>query len=383
MINEILPLLKKLINYQSISPKGEDVLNFISDFLNPLGFTCIIKTFGPNNEVANLYAYTSSQNKDPFNICFAGHVDVVPPMNESLWSNDPFSMTINEGIIYGRGVVDMKGSIACALIAAQKYIESNQDLSGNISFLLTTDEEIGGNYGTKKMLEYIYELGHKIDFCILGEPTSIDQFGDLIKIGRRGSINFDLNIKGIQGHVAYPDKALNPNKILAAILNEFNNHIFDFGTEFFQASNLEITSINCHNLVNNIIPEMSSAKFNIRFNHLHTPEILNIIITDIIKKYSNNFELNYTCSSLPFSQKMSGNISLFKQIVDKTLNIESKFETNGGTSDARFIFKYAEVVEFGVNCNQAHKIDERCSIGDLQSLYNVYYDSLIKFLGDS
>lgn len=383
MIKEILKLLGELVSFPSVTPKGEDALIFIAEFLKPLGFESIIKTFGPENEVANLYAYTKYNFEASFNLCFAGHVDVVPPMEESKWLNNPFEMIVENDLVYGRGVVDMKGAIACAMIAVQQYLQNNKMPNGNISFLLTTDEEVGGKYGTQEMLKHIDGLGHKIDFCILGEPTSMNEIGDIIKIGRRGSTNFDLKIIGVQGHVAYPEKALNPNTILINILKELDNYILDPGSEFFQASNLEITFLNCPNKVNNIIPEMAEAKFNIRFNDHHSSESLQILVNEIVQKYSDNFDLKYTCGSLPFIQKVSENIQRFKKIVENSTKIESRFETNGGTSDARFLHKYAEVVEFGLKCDQAHKINENCAIGDLQTLYNVYYDSLIKFLSDS
>ncbi|RTK93567.1 MAG: succinyl-diaminopimelate desuccinylase [Rickettsiales bacterium] len=391
MKKEILELLSKLVSYPSVTPKGEDVLEFIADFLKPLGFTCIIKTFDPDNEVANLYAYSTHEVDTPFNLCFAGHVDVVPPLNEDLWYNDPFQMVVENDIVYGRGVVDMKGAIACSLVAVRQFLLNKNRIKGNISFLLTTDEEMTGRYGTQEMLKYITDLGHKIDFCILGEPTSINNIGDITKIGRRGSINFDLKIIGTQGHVAYPEKALNPISIMISVLNELKNNQLDNGSEYFPPSNLEITSFDCFNEVSNIIPKTAQSKFNIRFNDRHTPELLNAIIVVIIQKcllekyglehpYSNYYSLQSVCSSLPFIQELSDNITHFVKIVEETTNANTKLSTNGGTSDARFIHKYAEIVEFGLNCNQAHKINENCTVGDLQTLYNVYYSSLIEFL---
>lgn len=394
MKKEILGLLSKLVSYPSITPKGEDVLEYIADFLKPLGFKCIIKAFDPDNEVANLYAYSTHEVDTPFNLCFAGHVDVVPPLNENLWYNDPFQMIVQNDIVYGRGVVDMKGAIACSLVAVRQFLLNKKPVKGNISFLLTTDEEMTGRYGTQEMLKYITKLGHKIDFCILGEPTTMNKFGDITKIGRRGSINFDLKIIGTQGHVAYPEKALNPISMMVSILNELKNNQLDDGSEYFPPSNLEITSFDCVNEVSNIIPKAAQSKFNVRFNDCHTPELLNSTIVAIIQKcllekygleypYSDYYHLKLVCSSLPFIQKISDNITRFVKIAEKAINSKTKISTNGGTSDARFIHKYTEVIEFGLNCNQAHKINENCTVGDLQTLYNVYYNSLIEFLGYS
>jgi succinyl-diaminopimelate desuccinylase len=376
MTSQLLNMLEKLIGFKSITPNGKDALEFIARYLNTLGFQCTIKNFGPQNEVANLYAV---KGENAPNICFAGHVDVVPPMNESLWHSDPFKMKVENGLVFGRGVVDMKGAIACALIATEEFLR-NSRLKGSISFLLTTDEEGEGVYGIPKMLEYIRDISPKVSFSILGEPTTQTQIGDTVKIGRRGSINFDLKIIGRQGHVAYPLKAVNPMPKLVSVLNKLVNTKFDSGSEFFQATNMEITSIEGHNDVRNIIPESVSAKFNIRFNDCHSKEKLADIIRAVASEYSDNYKLTYSCSSLPFIQPYSNEMKVFTDIVRNICGTLPKIDTNGGTSDARFIHKYAQVVEFGLNCDQAHKINEHSKICDLQTLYNVYYSTLVGFL---
>lgn len=387
MITHILNLLSKLIEFRSVTPEGQEALEFIANLLEHEGFTCILKTFGPKGEVANLYAHISGNfpTSAP-NICFAGHIDVVHPLNEESWKYDPFEMTIDGDKVYGRGIVDMKGAIACALTAAQDFLRRHKNFKGSISFLLTADEEGDRTYGTKEMLKYIDLLGHKIDFCILGEPTTRKKIGDTIKIGRRGSINFDLKIQGKQGHVAYPERAINPISILIPILNELDNTVLDYGSDFFQKSNLEITSVQCSNFgpnpVNNIIPDRAEAKFNIRFNDLHTPESLNDKINAIISKYSDIFDCKYSCGSSSFIQPVSDGMGYFAHIVEQETSIMPEFNTGGGVSDAVFIHKYAEVVEFGLNCDTAHKINENGKICDLQTLYNVYYSTLIKFLLD-
>ena len=260
-----------------------------------------------------------------------------------------------------------------------EYLKHNKP-TGSISFLLTSDEEGDATYGTKMMLDHIKNNYPSIDFCILGEPTNINKIGDTVKIGRRGSVNFDLIINGKQGHVAYPQKAINPLPIVTKILNELSNIQLDNGTEYFQPSNLELTSIDVDNDVTNIIPESVKAKFNIRFNNLHTADDLYIKINNIIQKYSQNFSLNYKSSSEPFIQQYSSQMQAFVKIIHQESGNIPKIETNGGTSDARFIHSHAPVLEFGLNCNFAHKINENCKISDLQTLYNVYYKSLIVFL---
>lgn len=376
---QILTILKELIAFKSVTPKGLDAINFVEKFLSELGFKCILKEFGSGeNKVSNLYAVIG--NKSP-NICFAGHVDVVPPLNIDKWHNDPFELYLKENKIFGRGTVDMKGAIACYLIAIKNFLENNPNLdSSSISVLLTSDEEGDAINGTVKMLEYIEKLNHKIDFCILGEPTTKQKIGDTIKIGRRGSINFELEITGKQGHVAYPEKAINPIPITAQIINDLNNFNFDQGSEFFQKSNLEITSINTENKVFNIIPNSVLIKFNIRFNNLSSDEYIISEIHKIIKKYTNNYDLKYRVPSKPFLQEICQKIKLFSDIVENSCGQTPKLDTNGGTSDARFIHKYTKTVEFGLNCDSAHKINEFTQIKDLQILYNVYYDCLNGFI---
>lgn len=377
-MKSVLNVLEQLIAFKSITPTGKDAIDFVADYLQKLGFECLIKTFGPNGqEVTNLYATLGHEAP---NICFAGHIDIVPPGDEKLWQSDPFQMQVKDDLVFGRGTVDMKGAIACCLVAVSEFLKENKNHNGTISFLLTTDEEGDGTHGLKEMLEYIKDIEPKIDFCILGEPTTEHEVGDTIKIGRRGSINFDLTINGKQGHVAYPEKAINPMPIVISALKGLIETEFDSGSEFFQKSNLEITSIEGQNPVRNVIPFSVSAKFNIRFIDKHTPSDLAAKVAHVISQYSDDYELKYSCTSLPFVQEYSKEIERFAGIVYDTCGIRPKIKTNGGTSDARFIHKYTQVVEFGLNCDLAHKIDEHTKICDLQTLYNVYYSSLVKLL---
>jgi succinyl-diaminopimelate desuccinylase len=377
MNNEVLSILQKLISYKSVTPKGADAISYVKNLLEKIGFKCEIKEFGVGDEVVtNLYAIYG--NKKP-NICFAGHVDVVPAMNEDYWISNPYEMKIIDDNVYGRGAVDMKGSIACFLAAIKKYLE-NEKPNGSISVLLTSDEEGAARYGTKIMLEHIKNQEPSFDFCILGEPTTMEYIGDTIKIGRRGSVNFDLTIYGKQGHVAYPEKAVNPLPIMVDILKEISSEIFDRGNQFFQKTNLELTSIDTGNPVSNIIPNSVSAKFNIRFNDIQNASELNVRIIEIVSKYSENYDIKHESSSSPFIQEYSDSMKRFAKIIEDECGIKPSINTNGGTSDARFIHLYSEVVEFGLNCNLAHKINEHTKISDLQKLYNVYYSTLVDFL---
>lgn len=379
MENNILDILNKLIACKSITPFSDGSIEYISTLLEKNGFHCDIQKLGPKSEqVTNLYAIYGNE---PPNICFAGHVDVVPIVDRSLWKFDPFLMTISENKIYGRGVVDMKGAIACAIAAVLKLISTTKKNNGSISFLLTSDEEGTGEFGTKKMLEYISNSYPKINFCILGEPTSSNLVGDTIKIGRRGSINFELLIHGKAGHVAYPDECVNPIKILSAIMNDLINMDLDIGSEFFQKSNLEFTEINSSNKAKNIIPEQISASFNIRFNNLWTVEKLVNNVENVIKKHSTNYKLSYQSSSNSFLQTKFSYIKKFSNIIEKITKIKPNLSTSGGTSDARFIHQYAETAECGLKYRSAHKINEFTTLSDLNLLYNIYHSSFINFLG--
>jgi len=376
--NSILQILEKLISFESVTPKSANSIEYIADFLSKIGFKCEIKKFDSGKEeTTNLYAILGHSSP---NICFAGHVDVVPPMNENLWKYDPFKMTIQDDIVYGRGVVDMKGSIACYLSAISEFLKNHKEYKGSISLLLTSDEEGDAKYGTQKMLEHIKDYTPKVDFCILGEPTSKNKIGDTVKIGRRGSVNFTLKVIGKQGHVAYPKKAINPIPFMIRILNDLSGYEFDKGSEYFQQSNLEITSVDTGNPVTNVIPESVSTMFNIRFNDKHTSESLTEDVIKIIEDHGVKYDLQYKSSSTSFIQEYSPIMQDFVQVIKDVCGITPNVTTCGGTSDARFIHSYSDVIELGLDCNLAHKINESSKISDLQALHKVYYDSLVKFM---
>ena len=380
MGNSFIKHLEKLIACKSVTPLDSGAIDYISDLLQENGFRAEIKIFG-NDEysVTNLYGVYG--NSSP-NICFAGHVDVVPPGDSKSWKYDPFTATTEGDKIFGRGAVDMKGALACALSSSLDFIKSNPNPNGSISFLITSDEEGKAEFGTKEMLSYLYSQKDfkQIDLAILGEPTCVEEVGDTIKIGRRGSVSFTLIVQGMQGHVAYPDLADNPIPYLIKILNELNNYKLDEGNEFFQSSNLEITSVDVNNNATNVIPQEASAKFNIRFNNIHSPESIVELVKNLINRYSTNYKLNSYVSALPFIQKPIGLIEDFADIVSANTGVKCKFSTSGGTSDARFISNYCNVVEFGLLSGMAHKINEHTGINDLQRLHNVYYNALNKFL---
>jgi succinyl-diaminopimelate desuccinylase len=373
-----ISLIKELISFKSITPNSSGSLEYISALLIKNGFNVIQKDFGDGEEkVSNLYARIG--NSSP-NICFAGHLDIVPPGDFSKWLFDPYTATEHDGYLYGRGTVDMKGAIGCMIAASINFVKEQKKLDGSISFLLTSDEEGPATNGTKLMIEHIYNLGEKIDLAIIGEPTLDQKIGDTIHIGRRGSISFNLVVTGKQGHVAYQYEAINPNSIMVKILDRLINTKIDDGNEWFEPSNLEITSIDADNLTENLIPNSCSAKFNIRYNNIFTKDDLVMKIENIIKEFSDNYELKYRHNAEPFICNPEDLAEKFASSSYIVTNIKPKFSTSGGTSDARFIKNYTKTIEFGLSPSTAHQVNERVEIKDLQKLYDVYYQALENYI---
>lgn len=368
----LVNLTRKLISFPSVTPDEAGCLVFISDILKELGFKVFTEKFG---QVTNLYAEIGDFGP---NLCFAGHVDVVPPGDG--WSDNPFSGSLKDNKIYGRGAVDMKGAIAAFIDAADKYLKNNNSISKKISFLLTSDEEVGSEEGTESMLIFLEKKGIKLDFVIVGEPTSEDVILDTVKIGRRGSVNIKLEIFGTQGHVAYPEKAHNPVPIAAKIAHELSNINFDSGNDAFLPSNLEVVSIDVGNQVSNIIPAKVEMLINIRFNNINSLDAIMNLVEMVVKSNIDSYNLDYSCRSFPFRSDSCFYHELFNNLVKKNTGYEPKFSTSGGTSDARFIVKHCKyLIEAGLRNKYAHKIDENVKIRDLQILRNVYYDFISSF----
>lgn len=373
-----IELLKKLISFRSVTPNDDGAIDYIASIFKNYGFTVHVKSFGPNN-IKNLYAY-SHKEAGFKSILFAGHIDVVEA--GSGWSSDPFTATVNDGKIYGRGAVDMKGALSAMIAAGVNLVSSNEILSDScVQFLITADEEGEAEFGTKAMLEWMKEVGHAADFAIVGEPTCSSVFGDTIKIGRRGSANFTLKVLGLQGHVAYPDLAENPHPIMVKILDSLMNLRLDNGDEFFEPSILQVTSIDTGNSSTNVIPSEVSAKFNIRFNRLHEEQNLVKLIEKTIEIHTASYRLEYKISAIPFLSQISPITEILRDVISAETSVIPTYSTSGGTSDARFLQRYIPVVEFGLLSGCAHKINEYLQISDLQRLYNVYYDALNKIFG--
>ena len=373
---------KELIRFPSITPIDAGVMKFLSKKLKSLGFKCKVLEFKDKKSkpVKNLYARLGT--KQP-NICFAGHTDVVPPGNFKDWTVSPFKPILKKNYLIGRGANDMKSSIACFTSAVSRFLKNNSNINGSISFLITGDEEGLAINGTKKVVDYLKKKKEKINFCIVGEPTNPKKLGEMIKIGRRGSLSGTLEIAGTQGHVAYPHLSVNPINTLVTICEKLKKTRLDKGNKNFQPSNLEFTSIDVDNNAHNVIPAKVSSQFNIRYNNIHTAKSLKkkitAIIKNICKKKKCDFKVSYEASGDAFITKPEKTIFMAKKIIEKITKINPKFSTTGGTSDARFIRKISPCLEFGLVNKTMHKVDECVSVKDLKNLTKIYHNILIEY----
>ena len=377
-INE-LQLAKELIKFPTVTPIDAGIMKFLEKKIKTLGFKTKILEFKDKNSkpVKNLYARLG--NKGP-NFCYAGHLDVVPAGNLKDWTVNPFKPFIKKGYLIGRGANDMKSSIAAFVSAVSNFVKNKKKFNGSISLLITGDEEGVAINGTKKVVDYLSKKKEKIDFCLVGEPTNPNKLGEMIKIGRRGSMTGRLSIIGVQGHVAYPQRANNPSTALVQILKELKEIKFDNGTKDFQSTNLEITKINIDNSADNVIPGLANAKFNIRFNNKHTSSSIKKKIDRIIKKISNKnkskYKIDYNVSGEAFLTRPNNTAFMIRDIIKKITKIKPQFSTTGGTSDARFIRKIAPCLEFGLVGKTMHKVDEAVSLSDLKKLTLIYSNIL-------
>jgi len=369
-----LKLAKELIRKPSVTPKDAGAINILARNLKSLGFKCQIINF---KNIKNLYA---KLGKSKPNFCYAGHTDVVPPGNINDWSVNPFKPSVKNNKLIGRGANDMKASIACFIAAVSRFKIKNKKFKGSISLLITGDEEGLAINGTKKVVKYLKRKREKINFCLVGEPTNPNRLGEMIKIGRRGSITGRLSIIGTQGHVAYPHRANNPSNTMVKILKKIKEIKLDNGTKNFQPSNLEVTKISIDNHADNVIPGSADAVFNIRFNNKHSSSSLkrklNLVIGSIARKAKCKFNIKYEVSGEAFITKPNKTTYMIQNTVKKITKIKPKLSTTGGTSDARFIRKIAPCLEFGLVGKTMHKIDESVSLSDLKKLTNIYQNIL-------
>ncbi|MGF1622548.1 MAG: succinyl-diaminopimelate desuccinylase [Rhodomicrobiaceae bacterium] len=366
-----------LIRCPSVTPEQAGALDYMDAVLTRLGFACHRLRFGEDAPPAvdNLYARIGTGSP---HLCLAGHVDVVPPGDEAAWTYPPFGAEIHEGVLYGRGAVDMKGDIAAMMAAVARYLaETGGAPAGSISFLITADEEGSAAHGTRAVVEWMKEKGERPDHCILGEPSHPDRMGEAIKIGRRGSLTGRLTVRGVQGHVAYPARMRNPLTGLVAALNRIATETLDEGSENFAPSNLEITTIDTGNPTANVVPAAASAQFNVRFNDHHTvaslsERVRNLIETPILAA-GLEYELNFESNADAFITKPGPWLDMLKVISREMTGLTPELSTGGGTSDARFIKDICPVVEYGLVNSTIHAVDENTPIVDLALLTDIFH----------
>ena len=376
-----IELTSELIQCKSITPKSEGSLDIIISYLEPLGFNCERIDFGEGIEkVENLYARFGTMEP---NIAFAGHVDVVPTGDINNWSINPFGGEVKEGKVWGRGAADMKSGIAAFIAAVSDFLKDNKNLKdfGSISFIITSDEEGKAINGTKKVVDWLKAKSETISGCIVGEPTNVTRMGDTLKIGRRGSFTGSLTVTGIQGHVGYPHLAENPINSLLKMLEPFSKIYLDEGTKDFQPSSIMITSIDVNNDASNVIPGEVKAKFNIRFNTLHSASSLKTMLDKQFSDVTSNYKFDFFCNAEPFLTNDDFLKTTLQKAIQKVVNINPEKSTSGGTSDARFISKICPVIEFRLVGKTMHKIDENVEVNDIINLTKIYNQFLFNYFG--
>lgn len=386
---DTIELAQGLIKCPSVTPADEGALDVLQTALEGLGFRCQRLPFGegaegPNARVDNLYARLGTASP---NFCFAGHTDVVPTGDVDQWSVDPFAGQIKDGVLFGRGASDMKGAIAAFVAAVDSFLSAHGQpaaLPGSISLLITGDEEGDALNGTKKMLEWLKAQGEQLDMCLVGEPTNPTALGEMIKIGRRGSLTGTLTVHGVQGHTAYPHLADNPTHRLVHMLEQMVASELDQGSDHFQPSTVQISTIDVGNPASNVIPGKASATFNIRFNDRHSGEQLESWLRELFDRAiatpvhngpettKSSYDLAVRVSGESFLSDPGQLATTIADAAEAALGRRPEFSTTGGTSDARFIHKVCEVAEFGAIGLTMHKIDEQMPVADLRLLSDIY-----------
>lgn len=376
-----IELTKSLISCPSITPENAGVLDILQEELSKNGFDCKRYKFAEEGtaDVDNLFAKYGSEEP---HFCFGGHTDVVPVGEQNAWLSNPFEPTEKDGKLYGRGASDMKSAISAFVCAVVDFTKNNK-FKGSVSLLITNDEEGPAINGTKKVLEEIYKNGEKINSCLVGEPTCPGKLGEMIKIGRRGSLMANFNVFGKQGHVAYPQWTLNPINPLTRIINDIISLKLDEGSDDFPPSNIEIVKISSSDGATNVVPHSASSQLNIRYNVSHTAVSLKKKLDDIVKEHTEgtNYQINaeYYETAEPFLTKKGKFTEIIKKSVNEITGLDAEFSTTGGTSDARFFKDYCEVAEFGLIGETAHQVNENVSIEDIDKLENIYKNILINY----
>jgi succinyl-diaminopimelate desuccinylase len=382
-MNDAVSITRDLVRCPSVTPADAGALGVLENILKAAGFEVHRVTFSEPGtaDIDNLYARIGGRAP---HLSFAGHTDVVPAGDEAAWTHGAFSGDIKDGFLYGRGAVDMKGGIACSVAAVLEYLAHvGGKPKGSISFLITGDEEAISVNGTVKLLQWVAARGETFDHCVLGEPSNVETLGDCIKVGRRGSLSGTLYVDGVQGHVAYPHRAANPVPDIAGLVVALSQEPLDHGSAQFQASNLEFTSIDVGNTASNVIPAQARAKFNIRFNDLHTQDSLRTLVEQRMTKAAGNrvgarIVWEY-CNANVFVTKPGAFTDLAVAAIEEVAGRKPELSTSGGTSDARFISSYCPVIEFGLVGQTMHQVDERTPVSDLERLTKIYRGILDRY----
>lgn len=384
-MTDSLSIVRDLVRCPSVTPADAGALAVLERLLGDAGFALHRVTFSEPGtaDIDNLYARIGTEGP---HLMFAGHTDVVPPGDEAAWTLGPFAGEVKDGLLYGRGTVDMKGGIACCVAAVLDFLAANGGKpKGSISFLITGDEEDVAVNGTIKLLQWAAERGEKFDHCILGEPSNVEELGDCIKVGRRGSLSGTLIVDGTQGHVAYPHRAANPLPDICALVSAIDGEPLDNGNAHFQASNLEFVSIDVGNKAWNVIPAQARARLNIRYNDHHTEQSLKELIESRAEKAAGNrirqrIEWEPSNANV-FITKPGPFTDLVVAAIQQETGRTPDLNTGGGTSDARFISRYCPVLEFGLVGQTMHQVDERVPVQDLERLTRIYRGVLDRYFG--
>jgi len=384
-VTDVVELTRALVRCESVTPREAGALQHLERTLASLGFSCERMDFSQagTDDVANLYARIGNSGR---HFCFAGHSDVVPVGDLSSWTIGPFSAELSDGYLFGRGAADMKGAIAAFTDAATRFLSKRgRDFGGSISLLITGDEEGPAVNGTVKMLKRLAERGEKIDACVVGEPTSSKRFGDMMKIGRRGSMTVDMVVRGVQGHVAYPERLDNAIHRLSGLIEALVREPIDAGSTHFQPTSLQFTTVDVGNKATNIAPGVAKARFNVRFNDLWTSKTLLAHLKERLDRAhaamggNGTIELSTEVSGESFYTPPGPLSELVAGAIRDVAGVEAELSTTGGTSDARFIRSYCPVLEFGLVGETMHKVDEKSAVADLRTLTRVYETVLDRY----
>ncbi|WP_290902072.1 succinyl-diaminopimelate desuccinylase [Aquabacterium sp.] len=377
-----LRLTEALIARPSVTPEDQGCQALMTERLKALGFACHTLSFGPTDApVTNLWAIKRGSDEAAPVLAFAGHTDVVPTGPLDQWGSPPFVPSHRDGLLYGRGAADMKTSLAAMVVASEEFLAAHPQHKGSIAFLITSDEEGPSVDGTVKVCEWLQQQGQRLDACIVGEPTSVQQVGDMIKNGRRGSLSGKLRVKGVQGHIAYPHLAKNPIHLAAPALAELVGIVWDQGNEHFPPTSWQMSNVHAGTGANNVIPGEVVIDFNFRFSTESTPESLQQRLEDVLRQHGLDFHIDWTLGGRPFLTRKGPLVEAMAAAIAQVTGVTTELSTTGGTSDGRFIAQICpQVVEFGPVNASIHKIDEHVRVADIEPLKDIYRGTLERLL---